>query len=48
MIELPFALPTAVAGISLTSLTSDKGLVGSFFANFGIKIAYTGSVSRWH
>ena len=41
MIELPFALPTAVAGISLTSLTSDKGLVGSFFANFGIKIAYT-------
>ena len=39
MIELPFALPTAVAGISLTSLTSDKGLVGSFFANFGIKIA---------
>jgi sulfate transport system permease protein len=41
MIELPFALPTAVAGISLTSLTSDNGLVGSFFAKFGIKIAYT-------
>ncbi len=41
MIELPFALPTAVAGISLTSLTSDNGLVGSFFAQFGIKIAYT-------
>ena len=41
MIELPFALPTAVAGISLTSLTSDKGLVGGFFANFGIKIAFT-------
>lgn len=41
MIELPFALPTAVAGISLTSLTSDTGLVGSFFAKFGIKIAYT-------
>ena len=34
MIELPFALPTAVAGISLTSLTSDKGLVGSFFVKF--------------
>ena len=32
MIELPFALPTAVAGIALTSLTSDSGLVGSFFA----------------
>lgn len=41
MIELPFALPTAVAGIALTSLTADKGLVGSFFARFGIKIAYT-------
>lgn len=41
MIELPFALPTAVAGIALTSLTSDEGLAGSFFARFGIKIAYT-------
>ena len=41
MIELPFALPTAVAGIALTSLTADKGLVGGFFARFGIKIAYT-------
>lgn len=41
MIELPFALPTAVAGISLTSLTADTGLVGKFFANFGVKIAYT-------
>ena len=41
MLELPFALPTAVAGISLTSLTSDNGLIGSFFAGFGIRIAYT-------
>jgi sulfate transport system permease protein len=41
MIELPFALPTAVAGIALTSLTADKGLIGSFFAKFGIQIAYT-------
>lgn len=41
MIELPFALPTAVAGIALTSLTADSGLVGAFFARFGIKIAYT-------
>ena len=40
MLELPFALPTAVAGISLTSLTSDNGLIGSFFARFGIRIAY--------
>lgn len=41
MIELPFALPTAVAGIALTSLTADQGFVGKFFARFGIKIAYT-------
>ena len=40
-IELPFALPTAVAGIALTALTADTGLIGSFFANFGIKIAFT-------
>lgn len=41
LIELPFAIPTAVAGISLTSLYSDKGLIGSMFAEAGIKIAYT-------
>lgn len=41
LIELPFALPTAVAGISLTSLYSDKGWIGSIFAQAGIKIAYT-------
>ena len=41
LIELPFALPTAVAGISLTYLYSDKGWIGSFFDNMGIKIAYT-------
>ena len=41
MIELPFALPTAVAGIALTSLTADQGLIGGIFAKYGIKIAYT-------
>ncbi|MCI7630236.1 MAG: sulfate ABC transporter permease subunit CysT [Ruminococcus sp.] len=41
MIEQPFALPTAVAGIALTSLTADTGLIGKFFARFGIHIAYT-------
>lgn len=41
MIELPFALPTAVAGISLTSLYADSGWIGGIFANMGIKIAYT-------
>lgn len=42
IIELPFALPTAVAGISLTHLTTTNGWIGSvFFRLFGIKIAYT-------
>jgi sulfate transport system permease protein len=41
IIELPFALPTAVAGISLTHLTTTNGWVGSFFNKFGINIAYT-------
>ncbi|WP_333649853.1 sulfate ABC transporter permease subunit CysT [Lacrimispora sp.] len=41
IIELPFALPTAVAGISLTHLTTANGWIGSFFDQFGIKIAYT-------
>ena len=41
LIELPFALPTAVAGISLTYLYSDKGWIGALFAKAGIKIAYT-------
>ena len=41
IIELPFALPTAVAGISLTSLATDQGLIGKFFALFGVKVAYT-------
>lgn len=41
LIELPFALPTAVAGIALTYLYSDKGWIGSIFAKLGIRIAYT-------
>lgn len=41
IIELPFALPTAVAGISLTHLTTTSGWVGRLFEPFGIKIAYT-------
>ena len=41
LIELPFALPTAVAGIALTLLYSDKGLIGKIFSHIGIKIAYT-------
>ncbi len=41
IIELPFALPTAVAGIALTHLCTSNGWVGSFFARFGIELAYT-------
>lgn len=41
IIELPFALPTAVAGIALTHLTTTEGWVGAFFQKFGIRIAYT-------
>ncbi len=41
MIELPFALPTAVAGITLSKMYSDQGLIGQFFARYGIKISYT-------
>lgn len=41
LIELPFALPTAVAGISLTYLYSDKGWIGALFDKVGIRIAYT-------
>jgi sulfate transport system permease protein len=43
LIELPFALPTAIAGISLTSLTVNTGWVGGIFAKYGISIAYTRS-----
>ena len=41
IIDLPFALPTAVAGIALTSLYVPSGWLGQFFAPFGITIAYT-------
>lgn len=41
IIELPFALPTAVAGIALTHLCVSDGWVGKFFGLFGIEVAYT-------
>lgn len=40
-IDLPFALPTAVAGITLTTLYSEKGFLGRFFELFGIKVSYS-------
>ncbi|MCD7865462.1 MAG: sulfate ABC transporter permease subunit CysT [Clostridiales bacterium] len=41
MIELPFALPTAVAGITLSKMYSAQGVIGSWFDHFGISISYT-------
>lgn len=41
LIDLPFALPTAVAGVSLTALYSANGWIGSRLEPLGLKIAYT-------
>jgi len=41
IVDLPFALPTAVAGIALTAIYAPNGWVGSLFAPAGIRIAYT-------
>jgi len=41
IVDLPFALPTAVAGIALTSIYAPTGWVGKLFQPLGIKIAYT-------
>ncbi len=41
MVDLPFALPTAVAGITLTTLFGPNGLLGAPLASLGIKVAYT-------
>jgi sulfate/thiosulfate transport system permease protein len=40
LVDLPFALPTAVAGIALTAIYADSGPIGSLVAPFGIKLAY--------
>ena len=41
IVDLPFALPTAVAGIALTALYAPNGWIGQFFKLAGIKIAFT-------
>src|SRR3954454_20224858 len=41
LVDLPFALPTAVAGIALTSLYSQNGWIGQFLVPLGIKVAFT-------
>ncbi len=41
LVDLPFALPTAVAGIALTALYAGNGWIGQWLAPLGIRIAYT-------
>jgi sulfate/thiosulfate transport system permease protein len=41
MVDLPFALPTAVAGIALPTLYAPNGWIGQFLTPLGIKIAFT-------
>jgi len=41
LVDLPFALPTAVAGIALTSLYSANGWVGRWLAPLGVRVAFT-------
>ncbi len=41
LVDLPFALPTAVAGIALTALYAGNGWIGRYFEPLGIKIAFT-------
>ena len=41
LVDLPFALPTAVAGIALTSLYATNGWIGAILAAWGIKVAFT-------
>lgn len=41
MVDLPFALPTSVAGIALTAIYSENGWIGRLAAPLGIRIAFT-------
>jgi sulfate transport system permease protein len=41
LIDMPFALPTAVSGIALTAVFAENGPIGQYLAPHGIKVAYT-------
>ncbi|HEX7115592.1 MAG TPA: sulfate ABC transporter permease subunit CysT [Steroidobacter sp.] len=41
LIDMPFALPTAVSGIALTAVFAENGWIGSYLSQLGIKVAYT-------
>src|SRR5258708_25616077 len=41
IVDIPFALPTAVAGVALTALFAEKGWLGAPLAALGVKVAFT-------
>ncbi len=41
LVDLPFALPTSVSGISLTTLYATTGWIGAYLAPFGVRVSYT-------
>lgn len=41
LVDLPFAMPTAVAGIALTTIYAENGWIGRYLAPLGVKVAYT-------
>ncbi len=41
IVDLPFAIPTAVSGIALTAVYSHNGIIGAYLEKFGIKAAFT-------
>ena len=41
LVDLPFALPTAVAGIALTTVYAEHGVLGEHLAKLGVKVAFT-------
>jgi len=41
LVDLPFALPTAVAGIALTTVYAENGFLGSYLSKIGVKVAFT-------
>jgi sulfate transport system permease protein len=47
LVDLPFALPTAVAGITLATLYAGNGWLGRYIEPLGFKIAYTPSGLSW-
>ncbi len=47
LVDLPFALPTAVAGIALTTVYAEHGVLGEQLAKIGVKVAFTPLGVTW-